>query len=277
MAARGRAIPGLGKGLSRTSRVAGMRIIAHRGASAEAPENTLAAFARALQLGVEMIELDVRLTADGVPIVIHDADLARTTDGRGQVENLEFESIRRYSAGSWFDASFRDERVPTLAEVHDLVGDRAEMNVEIKGESGAVARGALQASRDAGALGRTLFSSFEPESLAAIRAASGEARLGLLTDPATLARPEKGAPPRFHDRIMARVSRWERLSLEAANLARPLAREPTVAALRERGLRVYVYTVDEVKAVEALARIGVDGVFANDPAPLLRRWPPPGA
>lgn len=251
-----------------------MRVIAHRGASAEAPENTLAAFRRALALGVEMIELDVRLTADGVPVVIHDEELSRTTEGRGRVADLDFAAIRRFSAGRWFAETFEGERVPALAEVYDLVGDRAEINAEIKGPGAGTARGALRAASEAGALARTLFSSFDPEALREIRAASSGARLALLNDAASLADPRGRAPRAFRPRLLARLARVEGLGLKAASLQRRLADRGTVAALHARGLRVYVFTVDGVAAVEALARRGVDGVFANDPAPLLARWPP---
>ncbi len=250
-----------------------MRIIAHRGASAEAPENTLAAFRRALALGATMIELDVRLTADGVPLVIHDSTLLRTTDGEGRVEELVLDEIRRFSAGRWFGEAFAAERVPTLAEVYALVGDRAEINVEIKGEGGAAAQAALEVAREAAGLGRTLFSAFDPADLQKIRGASGEARLALLTGAASIATPGSPAPRSSHGRIMARVGRWEGLSLEAANLQAGLAAPDTVGALHRLGLRVYVFTVDGEEAVAELQRIGVDGVFANDPGPLLRRWP----
>jgi glycerophosphoryl diester phosphodiesterase len=101
-----------------------MRIIAHRGASARAPENTLAAFRAALEAGVGMIELDVHLTADGVPVVIHDDALSRTTDGEGRVAERTLEDLRRLSAGAWFDERYHTERVPVLEEVFRLVGPR---------------------------------------------------------------------------------------------------------------------------------------------------------
>ena len=90
------------------------RVIAHRGASAAAPENTLAAFRAAKEQGAEMVELDARLTRDGVLVVIHDSTLDRTTDGRGRVALSDSDSIARLDAGSWFDPAFRGERLPTL-------------------------------------------------------------------------------------------------------------------------------------------------------------------
>ncbi|MBZ0251997.1 MAG: hypothetical protein K8I02_01540, partial [Candidatus Methylomirabilis sp.] len=90
--------------------------IAHRGASGECPENTLAAFGRALEIGVDMVEFDVHLSRDGVPVVIHDDDVRRTTDGRGLVKDLTLAELRRLDAGGWKDARFAGERIPTLEE-----------------------------------------------------------------------------------------------------------------------------------------------------------------
>jgi len=250
-----------------------MQIIAHRGASAEAPENTLAAFRRALELGVGMIELDVHLTSDGIPVVIHDETLSRTSDGKGAVSDLPLERVRGFSAGGWYGGSFREERIPTLAEVYELVGDRAEINVEIKGEAEETAEGALGVVNGAGAIAGTLFSSFEPPALERIRASSASARLALLLGPGspgdadTLLSGDPGA------RVLAQVARWEPLRLEGVNLHRMFASAGLVEALHERNLRVCVYTVDSLRSVRAMARMEVDGVFTNDPAPLLRHWP----
>ncbi len=253
-----------------------MRIIAHRGASARAPENTLAAFRLALRAGVGMIELDVRLTSDGVPVVIHDATLSRTTDGEGRVAERKLADLRGLSAGAWFGEEFRDERIPSLEEVFRLVGRRAEINVEIKGEGEAVAQtagAALAIAREAGALDRTLFSSFDPDALARCRRESASARLALLTGPITLTPAGAAGPADLDGRVTARQSAWKHLGLEAANLYRELASPPLVRSLHGDGYAVYLYTVDEPSAVQAFERMGVDGVFANDPVPLLARWP----
>jgi len=102
--------------------------IAHRGASAYEPENTLRAFERAVRMGATMMELDVHLSRDGEVMVIHDPDLSRTTNGTGRVPDLTFDRIRAFDAG-------QGERVPTLAEVIDLVRGRAELYIELKGQN----------------------------------------------------------------------------------------------------------------------------------------------
>ena len=112
-------------------------VIAHRGDSAHRPENTLAAFAGALELGVSAVEIDVQLTRDGRVVVMHDPTLDRTTSGRGDVRQLSLAEIRALSAGypSRFGTAYQGERVPTLAEVLALLRDRARTLIEIKTES----------------------------------------------------------------------------------------------------------------------------------------------
>jgi glycerophosphoryl diester phosphodiesterase len=254
-----------------------LRIIAHRGASAQAPENTLAAFERALALGVECMELDVRLTGDGVPVVIHDEDLRRTTDGKGRVAERALAEIRRLSAGEWFGARFREERVPTLEEVYRLVGGRAELNVEIKGKgdgSRETALAALEVARASSALGHTIFSSFEPKALQACRTRAPEARVALLVEPGGLVLSRGDPVEAVEEAVLARVAPWQELALEAVNFHRSLAFAPLVQALHASRWEVNVFTVDDPQEAEALEDRGVDGVFTNDPARFLERWPP---
>lgn len=110
-------------------------VIAHRGASGIAPENTLAAFSKALEIGVDRIEMDLRQTLDGEVVVIHDKTLKRTTNGWGSVRKSSLKKLRRYSAGSWFHHTFSHEKVPTLHEVLELVKGQTELLLEIKNGS----------------------------------------------------------------------------------------------------------------------------------------------
>ncbi len=108
------------------------QIIAHKGASGVAPENTLAAFQKALDLNVDMIELDVRHTKDEEIIVFHDQTLDRTTNGTGDVHDYTLEEIKQFDAGSWFDSKYSDQKIPTLKEALDLIDGRAKVLIEIK-------------------------------------------------------------------------------------------------------------------------------------------------
>jgi glycerophosphoryl diester phosphodiesterase len=107
-------------------------VIAHRGASGSAPENTMAAFKKALALGVKVIETDVHLSKDGAIVVMHDPTVDRTTDGNGEVVNLSAAELKALDAGIWFGEGFKGEQVPTIEEVFDLVEGKAMLLVELK-------------------------------------------------------------------------------------------------------------------------------------------------
>src|SRR5579859_5496729 len=107
-------------------------ILAHRGASHDAPQNTLAAFALARKMGADGIELDTSLTRDGVPVVIHDLSLHKTTNGTGLVNSLDLKTIKTLDAGSHFGTAFANERIPTLDEVFETIGPDLVVNVELK-------------------------------------------------------------------------------------------------------------------------------------------------
>src|SRR4051812_8087205 len=195
-------------------------IIAHRGASGTAPENTLAAFRRAADLGAPMIELDVQLTADGEVVVIHDFTLDRTTDGVGSVRHRSLAQIRRLDAGAWFAPAFRGERVPTLAEV--LQNFPHAVNVELKsyGDDGLEPR-ALAVVERAGALDRVVFSSFDGGALERLRACSTSATLAVLWEYATI--PEA-------------VRRAERVHARALHLRKEAATSEAIAIAGVAGL-----------------------------------------
>ncbi|ROL56144.1 hypothetical protein D9V84_09480 [Bacteroidetes/Chlorobi group bacterium Naka2016] len=107
-------------------------VVAHRGASAVAPENTLASFEEAISVGAHFIEMDIQATADGVPIVFHDKGLSRTTDGKGIASKLTFGELKKFDSGKWFGNEFAGERIPSLEEVLQFVNGRIFLNLELK-------------------------------------------------------------------------------------------------------------------------------------------------
>jgi glycerophosphoryl diester phosphodiesterase len=165
-------------------------IIAHRGGSAYAPENTLAAFQSAVEQGADGIELDVHLSADGEVVVIHDADLERTTDGSGSVYENPLAALKELDAGSWYGSEFIGEEIPTLDEVFELAGERLFINVELKGpglfRSELPARIADIVERFS-FTERVIFSSFNPWQLQQLGKLLPQARLGMLLLPGALA------------------------------------------------------------------------------------------
>jgi len=148
---------------------------AHRGASRLAPENTLAAFRAALAHGATAIELDVHLSGDGRPVVIHDDLVDRTTDGTGPVSGLNGTEVKQLDAGSWWSADFKGEPVPFLDEVLALTEGRAVLHVELKGASGrALAGDVVRLARRLGAAERVVVMSFDLDAVLAARDAGPE-------------------------------------------------------------------------------------------------------
>lgn len=241
---------------SGATRPADFQRIAHRGASAECPENTLASFRRAMELGASMIECDLQLTADGHVVVFHDWSLERTTSGRGVVRDAALEAIRGLDAGSWKDPRFAGEPVPTLEEVLDLTAGRVGLNLELKSErsEGLLALSVLRTVAQRAALDRVLFSSFEMGVLERLREASPEARIGVLW----------GHPP-FDDAFR----HADELAAEAIHPPNRAVDEALVRTARVRGLATNVWTVNSVDRMLQLVGFGVAGVISDHPGRLL--------
>jgi glycerophosphoryl diester phosphodiesterase len=233
-------------------------VIAHRGASRERPENTLAAFERALELGVDGVELDVHLTRDGHPVVIHDERLDRTTDGSGPVGDHTLAELRRLDAGAWFDAAYRGERIPTLAEVLERVGRHPLLiNIELKTDRIAypgLERRVGAILERAGCVERAVVSSFRPATLRKIREAAPSVRIGLL-----YARP-----------LIAPVRKALRLGATSLHPPHFLTPASLVRRAHGSGLRVFCWTVNDLAVAHRLIAAKVDGLITDDPATLVR-------
>lgn len=220
---------------------------AHRGASAVAPENTMAAFEAAAEAGADGIELDVHLSRDGLPVVIHDETLDRTTDGSGAVAARTAAELLELDAGSWFSPDFAGEPIPLLSDVLAWAGDRLRLNLEIK--SAHAGKVVLETLNDfPGA--RVLVSSFNHKRLFRMRQLDAEIPLGFLVD------------SRFW-RMAARravASGAESVHPRDRFLSRGL-----VAWCHQHELSVFPWTIDDPARLRTLCRIGVDGYFTNRP------------
>jgi glycerophosphoryl diester phosphodiesterase len=230
-------------------------IIAHRGASAVAPQNTLAAFRRALELGADGVELDVHLAADGVPVVMHNFDVDETTDGTGRVTDKTLAELKELDAGSKFAPEFAGERIPTLAEVFEALEGKLLINVELKDVSPAgvgLEEPVVQVVRQCGMEKNVLFSSFNPFTLRRIRPFARGVPSGLLAahDLPTYLRRAWFAPFTPHE------ARHPDAEMTDARLVRWCHR---------RRLRVNVWTVDAPDEMRRLIALGVDGIITNKP------------
>lgn len=229
--------------------------IAHRGASGEAPENTIAAFEQAIQLGVDLVELDVQLTGDGHIVVIHDATLDRTTDLSGAVAEKTLAEIRKGDAGSWFSARFRGERVPLLEEVLELAKRRVLTLVEIKGRH--IAERVIQVIEEMGVEDQVVIQSFVPQTVRRVK----------LLAPALPAALLVSSLPTTPARI--RVRRLAREVLETGANAVGIWHTALTPALleemRQRSIGVWAWTVDDEIVLRDLALMGVQGLITNYP------------
>lgn len=235
---------------------------AHRGLSSQAPENTLAAFRRAVDAGTDMLELDVHLTADDRVAVIHDRTLQRTTTGNGAVRSYTSREISELDAGSWFDPEFSAERVPMLETVLALAFGRCWLNVELKSHAfhrerpGVLERRVLDAVRNGGMLDRTIFTSFDHRLVRGIRDVEPSAVTGILYNWHTnLFR----SPSVIASRCGASV-----FICSSSQLSPAFLRDARVA-----GLAVSVYTVNDPQEALRLADRGVDGII-SDAADVVR-------
>lgn len=234
-------------------------VIGHRGAAGHAPENTLASFAAAANLGVRWVEFDVRLTGDGALVVFHDETLERTTDGRGRLSETTLAALRGLDAGSWFGPAFAGERVPTLEDAMTTLA-RLDLgaNVEIKADKGreadtggAVAR-ALRAAWPP-TLPAPLVSSFNDQSLAAAAAGAPEFPRALLVI--------KLAP--------GWRARADALGCVAVHCREKELTPAAAKAVLDAGYGLRSFTVNHRDRAETLYKWGVDGVFSDYPDRLL--------
>jgi glycerophosphoryl diester phosphodiesterase len=239
----------------------GSLVVAHRGASAAQPENTLPAFQAALEAGADAVELDVRLTSDGVPVVMHDADVAASTNGSGFVHAMTLADVKRLDASR--GSGIRAE-VPTLAEVLDTIGDRGGLDIEIKNLPGepafdspeeAILKATLEALEASSFPGPVLISSFNWLTIERCKQLAPEIPTGFLSIAAIDAHAalvytrNKG-----HDFVLPQTPAL----LEAG--------ETLIREAHEHGVRVGTWVADEASTLETLFGWGVDAIACNDPA-----------
>ena len=237
-------------------------LIAHRGHSAAAPEQTLAAYRQAIELGADMIEADVHLTRDGVAVMLHDDTLDRTTSGHGLVGDFDLAEISQLDAGSWFGAEFAGERMPLLHQLLDLA-DGIGLCLEAKGtsEDGTMEQVSLViadviASRDR--IESDVAASFDHDALRRVRDRC----------PAVAVAPDR-LPERGFLAPEALVAQAEAIGAEIIQVHHAELDEPAVAACHAAGIAVWAWPVNQRAEIARAARLGVDGLMGDDVAALV--------
>lgn len=232
-----------------------MLAIAHRGASGHAPENTFAAFRRAIAMGAGFIETDLQLSRDARFVAIHDATVNRTTNGQGKVHDMTLADLRRLDAGSWFGSEFAGERIPTLEEIlefakkHDVV-----FYLEMKpGGSWGGEHALISALRESGEIARTVVISFEPLILEGVRKIEPTVMTGLL----------------YEGRIGNPLEKALEIGARQIAVRGDLVTPRLLKEARERDLQVVCWTVNHPAHMRLLAEAGVDGIISDYPDRLL--------
>lgn len=229
------------------------RWVAHRGAGKLAPENTLAAFRLGAAHGYRMFECDVKLSRDGVPFLLHDSTLERTSDGVGTAGDFDFADLAQRDAGSWHSRAFAGEPLPTLAAIaHYCLANHFFLNIEIKptpGQERDTGRvvAAQAAALWAGASAAPLLSSFQLESLAGARESAPHLPRALLLDS-------------LWDGCIAQA---QQLGCTALVCKYTLWDAALVARAHGLGMRTLSYTVNDAEAAQALIALGTDGLITD--------------
>jgi glycerophosphoryl diester phosphodiesterase len=234
-------------------------VIAHRGANQFAPENTLAAFLKAKQLGLQWVEFDVMFSKDHELVVIHDEELQRTTNGTGAVIHYTYDELKKLDAGSWFDARFAKERISSLQEVIDFLYEhKLSANIEIKALQNHNELAVLKVldilkNNTGRFISQPLISSFSHNVLRTIRKHSDECLLAFLMD--------------------EWMVDWEQICDElcsvSVNVNDALLTEARIQEIKQSGRQLFVYTVNNAQRAQQLLTWGVDAIFSDCPQEIL--------
>jgi glycerophosphoryl diester phosphodiesterase len=230
-------------------------VIAHRGASGHAPENTLAAFKKAVGLGATFIETDLQLSRDARFVAIHDDTVNRTTNGQGTVHDLTLAELRRLDAGSWFGSEFAGERIPTIEEILEFAKKNdVVFYLEIKPQGSWGGEHALiGALRESGEIARTIIISFDPSVLEGIRKIEPTLMTGLLYD------------AQIENPIRRAVEAGARQLAVRGDLVTP----SLLSEAEKNDLQVVCWTVNHPAHMRLLMAAGVDGIMSDYPDRLV--------
>lgn len=224
------------------------KVMAHRGASTETPENTMAAFQKAIDDMADYIELDVQLTSDGEVIVMHDSNAYRTTGVDENIANMTYKEVRRLDAGSWYSVEYKGEKVPGLREVLELAQGKIKLNIELKpaDNSEELARKTVALIEKYNMENDCVITSFSSSALSAAKSCDENIRVGYILS---------AAYGEYYD-----MKNIDFFSVNAAFLSKR-----TIDAIHNSGKQVYAWTVNNKDSIKNLTNKGVDGVITDNP------------
>lgn len=232
-------------------------LIAHRGASAYAPENTMPAFKRLRQFACQFVEYDVMLTQDAIPVVHHDFSLARTTNKQAQLADCDYTMLQTLDAGSWFDRRFKSARIPSLQQVLQFLNKQhIHSNIELKSPDAKQDRLVEKVYEcillnKQGDLSLPLISSFQWSLLVAMRDLSKEIPIGVLLDS-------------WDETVFTYI---QRLRASSLHINVSLVSKERITHIKQQcpGLNIYAYTVNDRHVAHHCAAAGVDAIFSDHP------------
>jgi glycerophosphoryl diester phosphodiesterase len=230
-------------------------VFGHRGASAYRPQNTLAAFLLAAEQRADGIELDVHLSSDGYPVVIHDFTVEHTTNGQGAVSEMTLAQLKSLDAGSWMDAKHSGTQVPTLDEVFAAVGDKLMVNVEIKADTPEIERVVAETIARFHMQDRAIVSSFNPQILKRFRGVVPEVAVGFLYV------PMEGFDPRV---VLAEMRH------EAVHPYHEIITDDYMKWAKQEGYIVNTWTVNDPKRARELRDSGVNVIITDKPDEIIK-------
>lgn len=227
-------------------------VIAHRGSSAAAPENSLAAIRQAIEDGADYAEIDVQETADGVVVVLHDSDLQRITGLQRRIWEVTYEEVAGLDAGSWFDATFAGERIPTLQQAIEVARGRIGLNIELKfnGHDQQLAERVVQIVQEQGLASEAMIMSLDLEGLRTVRAIDPELEIGAL--------------------VAQSVGDLLRLDVDFVAFEEGRVSREIVGELRGAGKKVFLWTINDPGAMLGFLALGIDGIITDVPAVLVK-------
>lgn len=247
-------------------------IIAHRGASAYAPENTLASIRRAVAVGADGVEFDVRLSKDGIPIVIHDADLERTCGRTEKVSEMTAEQLVRIDAGSWFnvvhrkkaDKAFEDQRIPTLAGIlNELKDFDGVIYIELKcreADAERLAKAVCSVLAYVRPTGKVIVKSFRLAAIPVVRMLAPDVTTAALFAPKVMTMLRK-------EKYLVKLA--ESFGADELSLHYSLATRRLMEKAHEHGFPVAIWTADHLRLLKRAAKLGVSAIITNDPEKML--------
>lgn len=239
-------------------------VIAHRGANLVAPQNTIEAFKKAIEIGCDGFETDIHLTKDGIPVVCHNFTIDETSDGNGAIKDMTLEELRQYDFGKYKGSEFEGTKIPTLDEFLEIskeMGDKMkvldiELKSEVFGKAGTeLARKTIDAVKNYGLFDKLLISSFDPAILVVCKKVDKECKTGILYSPDKFISLKIGARP---------VSFAKEIGADALHPFHMYVTRLYVERAHRAGLQVNPWTVNKEINIKALAKMGVDGIITDD-------------